>query len=257
MKVFEAPVYSNKELTKFFEGQKLKEGVINKKSLETLEEVRIVHRPFRKITWSLEAPTGSADKKSVSFIDERLCSQIDDSDHRFLLWRPRYATLKITETEESEIEQPETEDLDSVKKVVDDLMLHRWNGQELDDELRPKLRSLQADPLTSIALIVPRSPYGLKREETILVERKEVHSFVLASSLVTNSDSKDIMVSADIGEWVFVETAMANYRHMKDDSSRLLFLETPGSGSLRDALKSGRALARICDLYPDCIGLIG
>ncbi|MFW9805534.1 MAG: hypothetical protein ACFFFK_02235, partial [Candidatus Thorarchaeota archaeon] len=169
------------------------------------------------------------------------------------LWRPRLASFDIEDVNEDIVEIDNTE---SIQQVVDDLILHRWNGQELDDELRPKLRSLQADPLTTITLIVPRSPYGLKREEKILAERSEIHSYVIASSLVTNCSTKDIILSSEIENRVYVETVSAEFRNLLDNSSRMLFLEIPGSDSLQDAQKSGKALTRICELYPDCIEII-
>jgi len=211
----------------------------------------VVYRPFRQITLELDNLSGS--KKAVSYIDEQLASRISDSDHRFLLWRPRLADAKI---KDEEFGTRVEEDVDSVKEVIDDLILQRWNGQELDEELRPKLRSLQADPLTSIAFIIPRSPHGLKREETILADRKEIHSFILASSLVTNSSPKDVMLSAQIGERVLVRTIIAVYQNLSSSEVRHLCLETTGSSSLQDASKAGGALTRICELYPNCIELI-
>ena len=252
MKVFETPEYSHDDMTKYLEGQVKKEGIVNKRNLETLEGIRVFYRPFRKITLILENPLNSEEKKSTSYVDEQLSSIINDSDHRFLLWRPRYANLSTLEADSSEGGDSMSDNSEAVKKLVADLILQRWNGQELDEELRPKLRNLQADPLSAIALIIPRSPHGLRREETILAERKETHAYVLASSLVANCSSKDIMVSAEIGERVSVRTILAEYQDISNDNKRLLFLETPGSGSLRDAQKSGYALTRICDLYPDC-----
>ena len=254
VKAFEVLKYNTKELTKFVEGRIRREGVINKRNLETLENLRVVYRPFRRVTWNLESYTGSIRKRSSSFIDEQLSSRIEDSDHRLLLWRPRYADLQIVDLG---WDDPDIDDnIDSIKEILDDLMRERWTGQELDEELRPKLRSLQSDPLTSIAFIIPRSPHGLKREEKILVKRKEIHSFILASSLVTNSDPKDIMLSAEIGNRVFVETVFAQYRDLSNDSLRFLYLETPGARSLIDTQRAGKALMRICDLYPECIDLI-
>ena len=45
---------------------------------------------------------------------------------------------------------------------------------------------------------------------------------------------------------------LAEYQNISNDNKRLLFLETPGSDSLRAAQKSGYALTRISNLYPDC-----
>ncbi|TFH03324.1 MAG: hypothetical protein E4H14_16860 [Candidatus Thorarchaeota archaeon] len=251
MKVFETPDYSHEELTKYFEGQIKTEGIISKRNLETFEGIRDFYRPFRKITMIMESPLNSEEKISTSYVDEQLSSIINDSSHRFLLWRPRYANLSVLDADSSIGEYSMSDNSEAVKRMVDDMILQRWNGQELDEELRPKLRDLQADPLSAIALIIPRSPHGLRREETILAERKETHAYVLASSLVTNCSSKDIMVSAEIGERVSVRTILAEYHDISNDNKRLLFLETPGSDSLRDAQKSGYALTRIYDLYPD------
>jgi len=257
VKVFEAPDYNIEALTKYLEGQIRKEGIIKKRNLETLEDIRVVLRPFRRIIWELESASESERKRSISYIDEQLSSSISDSDHRFLLWRPRYSDLGLVEKDTSEVCYSRIDNTEAVEKVVEDLIFHRWNGQTLDAELRPKLRSLQADPLSAIALIIPRSPYGLKREETILAERKEIHSFVLASSLVTNCSPKDIMVSAEVSERVFVKTFTAVFRDGSHDTVRLLHLETPGSASLRDAQKSGLALTRLCKLYPECMDIVG
>ncbi|TFG29642.1 hypothetical protein EU528_09340 [Candidatus Thorarchaeota archaeon] len=257
MKVFETPNYSQEAVTEYLEGQIKKEGFVNKRDLETLEGIRDIDRSFRKITLILESPISSEEKISISYVDEQLSSIINDSDHRFLLWRPRYANLSVLDADLSIGSYSMSDNSEAVKTVVEDLILQRWNGQELDEELKPKLRDLQADPLSAIALIIPRSPHSLKREEKILAERKQVHSYVLASSLVTNCSSKEIMVSSEIGEQVSVKTIVAEYQDISSGNKRLVFLETPGSDSLRDAQKSGYALTRICDLYPDCKHLFG
>ena len=256
MRVFDTPEYSRESLTRFFEGQTRTEGVIKRKKLETLERVRIVLRPFREVMWKLESPTGVEEKTSVSYIDEQLSSYISDPNHRLLLWRPRYAGLRIDESDEVDFEIIESTNTKAVERVIDDLIQQRLRGQELDEELRPKLRSLQADPLSAIALIVPRTPYSIQGEKQILEERKESHSFVMASSLVTNCSPKDIMTAVGMGESVYVKTIIAEYRDVSTDGIRILVIETPGSGSLQDARRSGQALNRICDLYPECTELL-
>jgi len=250
LKVFEALEYTTDELKEFFEKQIRREGILKRRDLEVLDDIQLVQRPFRKILWKLENPSGSEEKVRCSFIDEELASMIRDSDHRFLLWRPRYAILQINESEDS-VDIPSIDNADAVQEVVDELVLLRWKGQELDDELKPRLRNIQADPLSAIALIVPRTPYGLKREAKILEERRDIHSFLIASSLVMNCSPKDIVTSVNIGERVFVKTIIVKFREFSNEMSRMLYLETPGASSLRDAQKSGLALKRICDLYPD------
>jgi len=255
LKVFEAPEYTTDELKEFFERQIRREGILKKRELEILDGIQIVERPFRRISWKLENPSGFEKKVRSSFIDEELASMINDSDHRFLLWRPRYAILQVKESEDL-VDIPFIDNVDAVQEVVDELVLMRWKGQELDDELKPRLRNIQADPLSAIALIVPRTPYGLKREAKLLEERRDIHSFVIASSLIMNCSPKEIVTGVDTGERVFVKTIVAKYCDVSNKMSRILFLETPGASSLRDAQKSGLALKRICDLYPEYKELI-
>jgi hypothetical protein len=257
MKVFETPDFADDTVTKFFEGRTHTSGVFKRTPLERLESVRTTHRPFRRVLFKLEGVTGSEVKTSTSFVDEQLSSQIKDDDHRFLLWRPLYASLKLLDASEKEVSESVIDKSNYTQEVVNTLLLHRWNSQELDDEIAPKLRSLQADPLVSVAFIIPRSPYGLKHEQRILSKRAEVHSFVLASSLIANCAPKDIIVSGEVCEQVFAKTIIAEYRNVSNGNPRILILETPGSNSLREALRSGQALTRICELYPDFIELIG
>ena len=257
MKVFETPNFADDTVTRFFEGKIQTSGVFKRTPLERLESVRTTYRPFRKVVFKLEGTMGSEVKTATSFADEQLSSQIKDDDHRFLLWRPLYASLKFLEEPEKEVNESIIDQSKYTQEIVNTLLLHRWNSQELDDELAPKLRSLQADPLVSVAFIIPRSPYGLKHEQRILSKRAEVHSFVLASSLIANCAPKDIIVSGEVCEQVFVKTIIAEYRNVSSDNLRILILETPGSNLLREALRSGQALTRICELYPDVIELVG
>ncbi|MFW9833408.1 MAG: hypothetical protein ACFFEK_05385 [Candidatus Thorarchaeota archaeon] len=249
MNIFESLNFNEESLTKFLEGQAKSKGVLSRSKHEILERVEVLYRPFRKITWSLEKLRNSEQCTSVSYIDEVMSPIVGDRDHRFLLWRPRYANLKVLNSEDVKQQYSENTSLEAIQNVIDELILNRWRGQELDEELRPTLRSLQADPLAAIALIIPRSPYGMKREEELIQERKELHSFVLASSLVTNCSQKDIVVSAEIGDSVSVETLVARYRDTSTEESRLLFLEMSGADSLQGAKKQGSALSRVCTLY--------
>ncbi|MFW9805535.1 MAG: hypothetical protein ACFFFK_02240 [Candidatus Thorarchaeota archaeon] len=66
MKVFESPDYSMEALTKFIEKQTRKEGIINKKSLETIERITVLYRPFRRIAWKLESSSGR--KEAISYM---------------------------------------------------------------------------------------------------------------------------------------------------------------------------------------------
>ncbi|MFW9787354.1 MAG: hypothetical protein ACFFE2_08995 [Candidatus Thorarchaeota archaeon] len=251
MKVFESLNFNEEELTRFLEEKAKSHGLLSRSKTENLEYVDIVHRPFTKVTLNLESLKGSEQYTSISYIDEWMSSVVSERDHRLLLWRPRYANLMVLDREEVKQESHDDASVEAIQSIIDELILYRWNGQELDDELVPKLRSLQADPLSVIALIVPRSPFGLKREEKLIQERKELHSFVFASSLMTNCSPKDIIVSSVIGDSVSVKTVVARYRNVSTDEVRLSFLELSGASSLSDAQKQGGALSRACQLY-DC-----
>jgi hypothetical protein len=254
LKKLKAPKYTDSEIKRFLESEVHREGILSKKELEILERVMIINRPFRiiKLKMSEIGSNSNLELESSSLIDEDLAASIPDTNHLFLLWRPRLMALLDHHTEEIEEVDPYPGNEGAVRRIVDAMLSLRFQAQEEDDELRPQIRSLQADPLTTIAFVVPRSPGGIRREEKILEERKEGHSYILASSLVTNCKPRNLIKHADIGERIYVETIVAEYRHLENNSTRLLFLETPGSSSLKEAKKAAGALTRICEIYSDC-----
>jgi len=148
-------------------------------------------------------------------------------------------------------QEREPTDVSPVQSVVDEMMERRWKSQEHDDEMNPKLKRLQADPLSAISFLIPRTPGGLRREKAMIEERKEPHAYILATSLVTNCSPRDIVTSVDVGEAILVETIIATYRST-EGLSRTLVLETPGTNSMNDAIKAGKALTRLCELYGEC-----
>ena len=254
MKQLQTPNYSDTEVRKFLASKAKKKGFRAKNVIESFERFWVLYRPFRHITLKIsgiDSETGIS-KFSKSVIDEDLTRSITDIDHRFLLWRPRVVNLNEESITEERKGNQYSGNEESVQEVIDEMVRLRLKGQEKDDELRLKIRSLQADPLSSIAFIVPRSPGGIRREEKLLDERKWSHAYVMASSLVSNCSPKDVILSAEIGNRVYVETVVAEYRKIENDETRLLILETPGTSSLRDAQKTGSALTRICQLYKTC-----
>ena len=254
MKKLETPNYSDEVVRKFLVSQVKKKRFRAKNVIESFERFWVLYRPFRHITLKISgfnSKTGFS-KFSKSMIDEDLAGSITDVDHRFLLWRPRLENLNEESfTEERKRNQYSGKE-ESVQEVIDEMVRLRLKGQEKDEELRPKIRSLQADPLSSIAFIVPRSPGGIRREEKLLDERKWSHAYVMASSLVSNCSPKDVVLSAELGTRVHIETVVAEYRKIENGETRLLLLETPGTLTLRDAQKAGSAITRICQLYKTC-----
>jgi len=230
-------------------------GLLSKKPLETLESYKVVFRPFRRVTLNITGSSTSDTSQKVSIIDEEFAPLIQDSDHRILLWRPKYSNLSTITDDSIELEKKIEVNEESVQSVIDDMMEERWTSQELDDELKPKLKRLQVDPLTTISILIPRFPGGLRKEQSIIDERKASHAYILATSLVTNCSPRDIITSADIGERILVETIIAIFR-ANDGTSRLLALESPGTNSDNEAVKSGMALTRLCKLYGNCRELV-
>ena len=254
MKKVKARDYTDDVINDFLESEVQKEGLLKRRPLESFERFIVLNRPFRPITLTLDGVDSDSGlgKTASSLIDEDFAGLITDTDHMFLLWRPRLAKLfGGSVNKEEEIDQYR-DNKKAIQDVLDELIRLRWKGQERDEELRPKLRSLQADPLSAIAFIVPRSPGGIRREEKLLTELGDSHAYVLASSLVTNCSPRDIIISCEIGERVYVETVVAEYLNVENNTTRLSFLETSGTKSLREANKAAGALLRICQLYESC-----
>jgi hypothetical protein len=235
-------------LEDFFQKKVKGSGFLSKKSNETLESFKVVYRPFRKIYLNITKSSIDDTYQSESLIDETLFPLVPDGSHQMLLWRPKYKDCpRITSEEEyySKIDEH------TLQSFVESILEKRWQAQEFDEEIQPKLKRLQLDPLSTVAFLLPRTPGGLRREQAIIDDRKESHAFILATSLLTNCSPKDIITSVDLGETVLVETIIGIYES-KDGSSRLLALETPCTKSFSDALKAGKALTRLCDLYGEC-----
>ena len=223
-------------------------GFLSKNSSETLDSFKIVYRPFRKIHLYVTKSSIDDTYRAESLIDEDLFHLVEDSNHQMLLWRPKYKDCPRISSED---EYPSKIDGHALQALIDDIMEKRWQAQEFDEEIKPKLKRLQLDPLSTIAFLLPRTPGGLRKEQAIIDDRKESHSFILATSLLTNCSPKDIITSADLGETVLVQTIIGIYTS-DDGPSRVLTLETPCTKSFSEAMKAGKALTRLCDLYGEC-----
>ena len=254
MKKVRAKDYTDNVIRDFLESEVQKEGLMKRRALESFERFIVLNRPFRRVTLTLNGDDSDSGirKTTSTLIDEDFAGLVSDTDHMFLLWRPRLTKIFEGTTNEDEELNQYVDNEKAVRAVLDELIRLRWKGQERDDELRPKLRSLQADPLSAIAFIIPRSPGGIRREEKILGELGDSHAYVLASSLVTNCSPRDVILSYEIGERVYVETIVAEYRNIENNETRLLLLETSGTKSLREAKKVAGALLRVCQLYEPC-----
>ncbi|TFH09033.1 MAG: hypothetical protein E4H14_05220 [Candidatus Thorarchaeota archaeon] len=218
------------------------------KKLGYLEKYQVVFRPFKRVTLTITGKRSDDIMHKDSLIDAGLAPLVQDDDHRLLLWRPRYSNSSSIVDED--LQEPEINS-DAVQRVIDDMMEKRWHAQDQDEEMKPKLRRLQVDPLSTISIIFPRTPGGLRKEQVLIENRKASHAYIFATSLVTNCTPKDIIISADIGNTVLIETIIATYQE-DEKMTRVLALETPNTNSFKDAIKTGRALTRLCELYVEC-----
>jgi len=246
METLKGTQWSDAEIEKFLAQQVEKRGRFSRHPTEELTHFKRVMRPFRRVTFQLSRLNSEATHTCRSLVDEQGAALVTDQNHRFLLWRPRYVDLDTYE-DEADIHLPDN--TDHVRTAIDEMVSIRWQGQEQDDELRPKLREIQKDPLAVITMIVPRQPAGLRREEKMLEESREAHAYVIASSMITNSTPKDIILSYELGAQVLVETVVAQFTSISEDGERWLFLEMADSTSLTATMKAGSALTRIAGLY--------
>ncbi len=53
-------------------------------------------------------------------------------------------------------------------------------------------------------------------------------------------------------ERVSVGTIIGKYKHLENQSTRYLFLETAGVKTLEEAVEKGRVLSRLCELNDRC-----
>ena len=255
MEILKADWLNKVDLEEILQKKAKTKGLLTKSPIETLESYKVVYRPFTRVTLNITGLREDDASQTVSLIDEELAPVIQDSDHRILLWRPKYSNLRTVSSGTIESKKEFVSNVDALQNVIDDMMEERWTSQELDEEMRPKLRRLQADPLTTLSIILPRSPGGLRKEQVLIEERKGSHAYILATSIVTNCLPKDIITSVDVGERVLVETIIAIYR-ANDGTSRMLAMESPGTNSLNEAVKTGMALTRLCKLYGNCRELV-
>jgi hypothetical protein len=246
--IFKADWLEKIDLEAMLQKQVMSRGFRSKASDESLEHFRVILRPFRKIILNATRSRINESFKALSLIDEELFPFVTDENHQMLLWRPKYFDSTIVS---QDMDYESSIDEDALQKVIDEIMEKRWQSQDYNDELRPKLKRLQMDPLAVITFMIPRTPAGLRKEQAIIDDRKESHAYVLATSLLTNTSPRDIITSAELGETVLIETIIANYKS-EDESSRLLFLETPSTNSFSEAIKTGKALTRLCELYGEC-----
>jgi hypothetical protein len=251
MKVFKSYQLNVEKLDGQLQRYAKSEGLIIKKPVENLIDYKILLRPFKKVTFDVESSVTNLRSETLSFIDEKLSSFVGNENHRMLLWRPKYAKAEVIEDDHIDNTTNNSGSDAVLQEVVDQMIDHRWACQALDEEYRPKLKRLQADPLSALGIIIPKRSSSLRQEQDLVDQRKESHAYILASSLITNSSPRDIITKSILGERVFVETILVRYK-TGSNQERLLIFETPNAGSLDDAYKAGKALTRLSELYVEC-----
>lgn len=257
MQIIEGMDFEGEAVESFLQSRVRHEGLIRRKPMEELTRFEILWRPFREVLFKVVNMTGEPESPSISLVDESLGRIVKETDHRMLLWRPKYSQVPLRQIEQADDVMVDKNSQTSVESVIDEIITKRKESQEFDDEIGPELRRAQADPIGTIALIVPRSPGGVRREKKMLEDRSPSHAYVLASSLVTNTSPKDIITSATLGRLAYVHTVIVEYESLDDGCMRHVALEAANASTLTEAEVSGKPLTRLCELYPVAQNIFG
>jgi hypothetical protein len=202
-------------------------------------------RPFREVLWHVRTDNS----EFWSLIDEDLSRLSLTPDQQLLLWRPLYAKCAWEEGKGHNVSSVNSNPNDSLlQATVDDLIARRLAAQHELDKSEDEIRKVQADRRAAVALIIPRLPSSVRKQQELEQERRPSQGVQVATSLVMNCPQDAIVTMGTLGQRVWVTTMMIEYQNLETKSSRLVFLESPTAGSLEDAVSSGRALTRLCHL---------
>jgi hypothetical protein len=237
----------------FMQQQARRKGVLRRESVEEIVIFPPLLRPFREVIWHLGEDTSDC----RSLIDESISHVSLTPDQQLLLWRPRYAHFDWIEDEESTYNSTNIDREDScVQALVDEVLTRRMTARKSLDESEDEFRNTQADKRAALAFLIPRVPGSIRKQEDLEEGRRPSQGILVASSLVMNCPQNSRVIQGKVGSRFWVLTAMTEFRNLETQSSRLVFLELPITGSLREAVSFGRALTRLCQLNEDVRSLV-
>ncbi len=246
--------FNNEVVTRFLSKNIRHQGFIRRQPLESLTVHPLVWRPFLRVRWQCRTSKPPYVRTQHSLLDEQTAPIVSDFNERLLLWRPRIATLEpVTMSGKPEHSIKETIiEKDKLQAVIDDLIQQRTAAQQVMEYINPKMRRLQADPMSALGSVLPRKLIRGRSEQELIEEYQKTQSIVLATSIVTNCAQEDSIEQGVLEERVAIGTMMAEYRDLETKALRLIFLETANVKSLSEALFAGRALTRLCWLNGKC-----
>jgi len=247
MKVFEMEEFNHDAIESFFRKRIRRKGILSKQDLESVTISPAVWRPFRFIKFTASRISGEEQESFRSIVDESLAPLAIVSNDWFLLWRPLYLDNKIQNSEESIVHPSSDTEPSGLQDYVDAFVIKIQESQKTLLEMDEELRGIQLGSGAAFPMFVPRSPKSRHRENDLAQERKSIHGFSVAASLVTNCPLDYRIDSVEIVEQVYIQTIMASFQDIESRKDRLLFLENIGEGSLDKALQNGIALTRMCE----------
>jgi hypothetical protein len=239
------------DVESFFLKKARRKGILQKQNLEIVRVFGPIWRSYRFIHFSATRIQRERPIEVVSLLDETMAQTAKKEDNQFLLWRPRYSKIDVTELS---VVEPiaSIKELDDLKtqNFVDDFVSQRTEYQTEIYDIEKDLREIQRDPRAAASFLIPRNPMTTRREEILVVERTPKYSFIIASSLVTNCPREFWIDNCSLGERVFIQTFMAMYEEIESRERRYLFLENTGRNTLGKSLQFGRILTRLCESDP-------
>ena len=135
-----------------------------------------------------------------------------------------------------------------LQATINDLIDRRLAAQQELDESEDDIKRVHADRRAAVAFLIPRRPSSIKKQEELEDERRSSHGIHLATSMIMNCPRGSIVSKGTLGRRFWVPTVMTEFRNLETRRSRLVFLESPDAASLENAVNSGRALTRLCQL---------
>ncbi len=248
MKVFEIEEFGDGEIESFFRKRAKRKGILSKQELESVAVSQPIRRPFRLVRFGASRIKTNQKVTFRSLVDETLAPLALISDDWFLMWRPRYTEKRIQSIDKSIISTNALEsDDDNLRNFIDAFVKKIQESRKALLGMDEELRGIQLGLGAAFPFLIPRSPKSRHRENDLALERKSIHSFSVAASLVTNCPLEYRIDSFEIEERVYIQTIMAIFQDIESRKERFLFLENIGAGSLDRALQNGIALSRICE----------
>lgn len=252
MKVFEIEEFNHDEIESFFRKKVKRKGILSKQDMESVTIFPPVWRPFRFIKFNASRISSDEKESFHSLVDETLAPLAIVSNDWFLLWRPKYLANNIQERDEVNSPTSSISEPSGLQDYIDAFVVKIQESQKTLFEMDEELRGIQLGSGAAFPMLIPRSPKSRHRENDLAQERKSIHGFSVAASLVTNCPLDYRIDSVEIKMCVCLQTIMASFQEIESGKERLLFLENVGKGSPDKALQNGIALSSICekdDLY--------